>query len=139
RVNGLGDRWSCYCVLDEAGKVLLEQKLATTPEAMKQAVGLALIARDEGKSPEVPKWLERGYFRQSNRPNFPASIRMASRFCIFGNASYSSRRARTGSTRAARCAGITHAESATRSNAKAVAAYTRGATGLTPYSSVWSK
>ncbi len=29
----LGDRWSCYCVLDEAGEVLLEQKLATTPEA----------------------------------------------------------------------------------------------------------
>ena len=22
----LGNRWSCYCVLDEAGKVLLEQK-----------------------------------------------------------------------------------------------------------------
>jgi transposase len=31
----LGDRWSNYCVLDEAGEVLLEQKLATTPEAMK--------------------------------------------------------------------------------------------------------
>jgi len=29
----LGDRWSFYCVLDEAGQVLLEQKLATTPEA----------------------------------------------------------------------------------------------------------
>jgi transposase len=32
----LGDRWSFYCVLDESGKVILEQKLATTPEAMKQ-------------------------------------------------------------------------------------------------------
>src|SRR5262249_11869564 len=32
----LGDRWSCYCVLGEAGKVILEQKLPTTPEAMKQ-------------------------------------------------------------------------------------------------------
>ena len=32
----LGDRWSFYCVLDEAGKVILEQKLPTTPEAMKQ-------------------------------------------------------------------------------------------------------
>ena len=28
----LGDRWSNYCVLDEAGEILLEQKLATTPE-----------------------------------------------------------------------------------------------------------
>ena len=32
----LGDRWSNYCVLDETGEVLLEQKLATTPEAVKQ-------------------------------------------------------------------------------------------------------
>jgi len=32
----LGDRWSFYCVLDEAGKILLEQKVWTTPEAMKQ-------------------------------------------------------------------------------------------------------
>ena len=32
----LGDRWSFYCVLDEAGKILVEQKLPTTPEAMKR-------------------------------------------------------------------------------------------------------
>ena len=32
----LGDHWSCYCVLDEAGKIILEQKVAMTPEAMKQ-------------------------------------------------------------------------------------------------------
>jgi predicted NBD/HSP70 family sugar kinase len=35
----LGDRWSFYCVLDEAGKIILEQKAATTPEAMKQTFG----------------------------------------------------------------------------------------------------
>src|SRR5271154_2171376 len=35
----LGDRWSFYCVLDEAGKIILEQKLPTTPEAMKQTFG----------------------------------------------------------------------------------------------------
>jgi len=28
----LGDRSSWYCVLDEAGEVLLEQKLSTTPK-----------------------------------------------------------------------------------------------------------
>jgi transposase len=33
----LGDRWSFYCVLDEAGKIILEQKVPTTPEAVKQA------------------------------------------------------------------------------------------------------
>ena len=31
----LGDRWSFYCVLDEAGKIILEQ---TTPKAMKAEV-----------------------------------------------------------------------------------------------------
>ena len=47
----LGDRWSFYCVLDEAGKILLEQKVATTPEAMKQTFGKIprnLIAMETG-------------------------------------------------------------------------------------------
>jgi transposase len=35
----LADRSSWYCVLDEAGDVLLEQKLGTTPKAMKIIVG----------------------------------------------------------------------------------------------------
>jgi hypothetical protein len=32
----LGDRWSFYGVLEEAGKIILEQKVPTTPEGMKQ-------------------------------------------------------------------------------------------------------
>jgi transposase len=46
-----GDRWSFYCVLDEAGKIILEQKVATTPEAMKQTFGKiprGLIALETG-------------------------------------------------------------------------------------------
>jgi|ERR1700733_14063538 len=35
----LGDRSSCYCVLDEAGDVLLEQKVSTTPKAMREVFG----------------------------------------------------------------------------------------------------
>jgi transposase len=35
----LGDRWSWYCVLNEAGDVVLEQKVATTPKAMKEVFG----------------------------------------------------------------------------------------------------
>ena len=35
----LGDRFSWYCVLDEAGEVVLEQKVATTPKAMKDVFG----------------------------------------------------------------------------------------------------
>src|ERR1700679_4271541 len=47
----LGDRWSFYWVLDEAGKIILEQKEATTPEAMKQTFGTiprSLIALETG-------------------------------------------------------------------------------------------
>src|SRR5260370_11324038 len=57
----LGDRWSFYCVLDEAGQVILEQKLPTTPEAMKQAFGKiprSLIALETGThSPWVSRLL----------------------------------------------------------------------------------
>jgi transposase len=35
----LGDRSSWYCVLNEAGEVLLEQKVATTPKTMKEVFG----------------------------------------------------------------------------------------------------
>jgi transposase len=35
----LGDRSSCYCVLDEAGVILLEQRLSTTPKAMREVFG----------------------------------------------------------------------------------------------------
>jgi len=32
----LGDRSSCYCVLDETGDVLLEQSVSTTPKAIQR-------------------------------------------------------------------------------------------------------
>jgi transposase len=35
----LGDRNSWYCVLDEAGVILLEQRLSTTPKAMREVFG----------------------------------------------------------------------------------------------------
>ena len=62
----LGDRWSFYCVLDEAGRILLEQKVATTPEALKQAfakIPRSLIALETGThSPWVSRLLtELGY------------------------------------------------------------------------------
>jgi len=58
----LGDRWSCFCVLDEAGEILLEQKVATTPEAMKQTferIPRSLIALETGThSPWVSRLLK---------------------------------------------------------------------------------
>src|SRR6478609_8966616 len=35
----LGDRWSRYCVLDEAGKIRLEQRVSTTSKAMGEVFG----------------------------------------------------------------------------------------------------
>src|SRR4029079_18259232 len=35
----LGDRSSCYCVLDERGELVLEQKVSTTPKAMEEVFG----------------------------------------------------------------------------------------------------
>ena len=57
----LGDRWSFYCILDEVGKIILEQKLPTTPEAMKRTFGKiprSLIALETGThSPWVSRLL----------------------------------------------------------------------------------
>src|SRR5579864_9779174 len=57
----LGDRWSFYCVLDEAGQIILEQSLPTTPEAMKQTFGKiprSLLALETGThSPWVSRLL----------------------------------------------------------------------------------
>ena len=35
----LGDRSSWYCVLEEAGSIVLEQRLSTTPKALKEVFG----------------------------------------------------------------------------------------------------
>src|SRR5580700_6759673 len=57
----LGDCWSFYCVLDEAGQIILEQKVMTTPEAMKLTFGKiprSLIALETGThSPWVSRVL----------------------------------------------------------------------------------
>jgi len=47
----LGDRWSFLLCLDEAGKIILEQKVSTTPEAIKQTFGKiprSLVALETG-------------------------------------------------------------------------------------------
>ena len=57
----LGDRSSWYCVLDETGKVLLEQRLSTTPKAMREvfvAMPRCRIALETGMhSPWVSRLL----------------------------------------------------------------------------------
>jgi transposase len=57
----LGDRSSSYCVLNEAGEIVWEHKLATTPEAMKQvfaSMPQCRIAMETGRhSPWVSRLL----------------------------------------------------------------------------------
>jgi transposase len=60
----LGDRSSWYCVLDEAGSVVLEQRLSTTPKAMRELFGAmprCRIALETGMhSPWVSRVLSEG-------------------------------------------------------------------------------
>jgi transposase len=55
----LGDRWSCYCILNENGEILLEQKVATTPEAVKQAFGNMVRCRIAMETGTHSPWVSR--------------------------------------------------------------------------------
>ena len=55
----LGDRFSFYCVLDEAGEVILEQRLPTTPEAMRRAFGKMPRSRMALESGTHSPWVSR--------------------------------------------------------------------------------
>jgi transposase len=55
----LGDRFSSYCVLDEAGKILLEHKLPTTPEAMEQTFGRMPRSRIAMETGTHSPWVSR--------------------------------------------------------------------------------
>ena len=55
----LGDRWSFYSVLDESGGVLLEDKLATTPEAMKQTFAMIPRSRIALETGTHSPWVSR--------------------------------------------------------------------------------
>jgi transposase len=55
----LGDRSSSYCVLDEAGEIILEQKLAMTPEAMKQTFGRIVHCRIAMETGTHSPWVSR--------------------------------------------------------------------------------
>jgi len=55
----LGDRSSSYCVLDEAGVIILEQKLPTTPEAMKQTFRRMLRSRIAMETGTHSPWVSR--------------------------------------------------------------------------------
>lgn len=55
----LGDRSSFYCVLDEAGEILLEQKLPTTPEAMKETFGRMPRSRIAMETGTHSPWISR--------------------------------------------------------------------------------
>jgi len=55
----LGDRFTYYCVLDEAGEVLVEQKLPTTKPAIKQVFGRIPRSRVAMETGAHSPWVSR--------------------------------------------------------------------------------
>jgi transposase len=55
----LGDRSSSYCVLNGAGEILLERKVSTTPEAMKQTFGSMPRSRIAMETGTHSPWVSR--------------------------------------------------------------------------------
>jgi transposase len=55
----LGDRFTYYCILDEAGEVLVEQKLPTTKPAMKQVFGRLPCSRVALETGAHSPWVSR--------------------------------------------------------------------------------
>ena len=55
----LGDRWSWYCVLDEAGNVLGEQRVSTTAKAMREVFGRMARSRMALETGMHSPWVSR--------------------------------------------------------------------------------
>src|SRR5438477_728999 len=55
----LGDRSSCYCVLDETGSIVLEQRVATTPKALPAAFGAMRRSRVALETGMHSPWISR--------------------------------------------------------------------------------
>src|SRR5579863_5899435 len=55
----LGDRFSYYCVLDEAGEVMMEEKLPTTRPAMQQVFGRMARSRVALETGAHSPWVSR--------------------------------------------------------------------------------
>src|ERR1700721_2932143 len=55
----LGDRISHYCVIEEAGQVILESKLPTTPKGMEEVFGRIPRSRIALETGTHPPWVSR--------------------------------------------------------------------------------
>jgi len=55
----LGDRWSYYCVLDEAGRIVVEEKVATTPKALQARFGAVPRSRIALETGMHSPWVSR--------------------------------------------------------------------------------
>ena len=55
----LGDRFSAYCILDEAGEILREQELSTTSVEMKQTFGRMVRSRIAMETGTHSPWVSR--------------------------------------------------------------------------------
>ena len=55
----LGDRSSCYCVLNEQGEIVLEEEVATTPKAMRERFAKMTSSRIALETGTHSPWVSR--------------------------------------------------------------------------------
>ena len=55
----LGDRSSCYCVLDDSGRIMMEQKVSTTAKALQAALGAMPRSRIALETGMHSPWISR--------------------------------------------------------------------------------
>ncbi|HEX4581092.1 MAG TPA: hypothetical protein VH139_03475, partial [Acidobacteriaceae bacterium] len=55
----VGDRSSCYCVIDAKGEVILEAKVATRPEALRESFGRMPRSRIALETGTHSPWISR--------------------------------------------------------------------------------
>jgi len=79
----LGDRSSFYCVLDEAGEVLLEQKASTTPKAIEEIFGAMLRSRIALETGTHSPWVSRLLSELGHEPIVAHARRVRLSECAF--------------------------------------------------------
>ncbi len=76
----LGDRSSFYCVLDEAGDILMEQRLSTTPKAIQEIFGAMPRSRIALETGTHSPWVRLSTKGPSRLQSAPMSV-ISVEFC----------------------------------------------------------
>ncbi len=67
----LGDRSSWYCVVEQSGQMLLEEKVSTTPKALRAVFGRMPRSRIALETGMHSPWVSRLLISLGTRPSWP--------------------------------------------------------------------